>query len=172
VCRTGELCGADGAVGDLSVQVPRCVRHRASTVRHPRNISLQRLRHAQPPRSVGETLNVKVSVSVEFKVTLHEQVRYRGTSQYQKLQSVTQPNTMVKSTMTETCSAVLRSRRNCSSDGAERTDCVRKSSSHREGSISQRGASCGRYECSVDVEAPVCWPDWSAVELTHVNFTY
>jgi len=29
---------------------------------------------------------------------------------------------MVKSTMTETCSAVLRSRQNCSSDGAERTD--------------------------------------------------
>ena len=29
---------------------------------------------------------------------------------------------MVKSTMTKTCSAVLRSRRNCSSDGAERTD--------------------------------------------------
>jgi len=29
---------------------------------------------------------------------------------------------MVKSTMTETCSAVLRSRRNYSSDGAERTD--------------------------------------------------
>ena len=29
---------------------------------------------------------------------------------------------MMKSTMTETCSAVLRSRRNCSSDGAERTD--------------------------------------------------
>jgi len=28
----------------------------------------------------------------------------------------------VKSTMTETCSVVLRSRRNCSSDGAERTD--------------------------------------------------
>jgi len=31
-------------------------------------------------------------------------------------------DTMVKSAMTETCSAVLRSRRNCSSDGAERTD--------------------------------------------------
>ena len=30
---------------------------------------------------------------------------------------------MVKSTMTETCSGVLRSRRNCSNDGAERT-CV------------------------------------------------
>jgi len=29
---------------------------------------------------------------------------------------------MVKSTMTETCSAVLKSRRNYSSDGAERTD--------------------------------------------------
>ena len=29
---------------------------------------------------------------------------------------------MVKSSMTETCSAVLRSRRNCSSDGAELTD--------------------------------------------------
>ena len=29
---------------------------------------------------------------------------------------------MVKSTMTETCSAVLRPRRNCSSDGAERTE--------------------------------------------------
>ena len=28
----------------------------------------------------------------------------------------------MKSTMTETCSGVLRSRRNCSSDGAERTD--------------------------------------------------
>jgi len=28
----------------------------------------------------------------------------------------------MKSTMTETCGAVLRSRRNCSSDGAERTD--------------------------------------------------
>jgi len=28
----------------------------------------------------------------------------------------------VKSTMTETCSVVLRSRRNCSSDGAEQTD--------------------------------------------------
>ena len=30
----------------------------------------------------------------------------------------------MKRTMTETCSAVLRSRRNCSSDGAERTDDV------------------------------------------------
>jgi len=29
---------------------------------------------------------------------------------------------MVKSTMTETCSAVLRSQQNCSNDGAERTD--------------------------------------------------
>ena len=48
----------------------------------------------------------------------------------------------------------------------------RSSSSHREGSVTQRGASCGRYECSVDVEAPVCWPAWPAVELTHVSFTY
>jgi len=32
---------------------------------------------------------------------------------------------MVKSTMTETRSAVLRLRRNCSSDGAERTDAGR-----------------------------------------------
>ena len=56
---------------------------------------------------------------MEFKVTLHEQVRYRGTLQYWKLQSVTQLDTMVKSTMTETCSAILRSRRNCSSDGAD-----------------------------------------------------
>ena len=39
-----------------------------------------------------------------------------------QLQSVTQLDTMVKSTMTETCSAVLRSRQNCSRDGAERTD--------------------------------------------------
>ena len=39
-----------------------------------------------------------------------------------QLQSVTQPNTMMKSTMTETVRAVLRSRRNCSNDGAERTD--------------------------------------------------
>ena len=55
-------------------------------------------------------------------MTLDEQVRYRGTLQYWRLQYVTQLDTMVKSTMTETCSAVLRSRRNCSSDGAERTD--------------------------------------------------
>ena len=45
---------------------------------------------------------MKCNVNVEFKVTLHEQVRYRGTLQYQKLQSVTQLDTMVKSTMTET----------------------------------------------------------------------
>ena len=59
---------------------------------------------------------------MEFKV--HKQVRYRGTLQYYRLQlqSVTQLDTVVKSTMTETCSAVLRSRRHCSSDGAERTD--------------------------------------------------
>jgi len=60
-------------------------------------------------------------------VTLHEQVRYRGTLRYYSItvstvKSVTQLGTMVKSTMTKTCSAVLRSRRNCSSDGAERTD--------------------------------------------------
>jgi len=47
-------------------------------------------------------VNVNVNVNVEFKVTLHEQVLCRSTLQYQKLQSVTQPNTMVKSTMTET----------------------------------------------------------------------
>ena len=37
------------------------------------------------------------NVNVEFKVTLHEQVRYRGTLQYLRLQlqSITQPNTMV-----------------------------------------------------------------------------
>jgi len=46
--------------------------------------------------------NVNVNVNVEFKVTLHEQVRCRGTLQYKKLQSDTQLDTMVKSTMTET----------------------------------------------------------------------
>jgi len=52
-------------------------------------------------------------------VTLHEQVRYRGTLQV----TVTVCHTAEHyGTMTETCSAVLRSRRNCSSDGAERTD--------------------------------------------------
>jgi len=35
-------------------------------------------------------------------VTLHKQVRYRGTLQYYKLQYVTQLGTMVKRTMTET----------------------------------------------------------------------
>ena len=39
---------------------------------------------------------------MEFKVTPHGQVRYRGTLQYYKLQSVTQLDTMVKSTKTET----------------------------------------------------------------------
>jgi len=42
------------------------------------------------------------NVNVEFKVTLDEQVRYRGILQYSMLQSVTQLNTTVKSTMTET----------------------------------------------------------------------
>ena len=40
-------------------------------------------------------------------------------------------------------SAVLRSRRNCSSDGAERTDDGRAFHT-REGSIAQCDASCGR----------------------------
>jgi len=31
---------------------------------------------------LAPALNVNVSVNVEFKVTLHEQVRYRGTLQY------------------------------------------------------------------------------------------
>jgi len=53
---------------------------------------------------------------MEFKVTLHEQVRYRGTLQSNSWSAGHY------STMTETSSAVLRSRRNCSSDGAERTD--------------------------------------------------
>jgi len=35
----------------------------------------------QPSRGVV-WVNVTVSVSVEFKVTLHERVRYRGTLQY------------------------------------------------------------------------------------------
>jgi len=37
------------------------------------------------------------NVNVEFNVTLHEQVRYRGTLEYLRLQlqSITQPNTMV-----------------------------------------------------------------------------
>jgi len=38
--------------------------------------------------------NVNVNASVEFKVALHEQVRCRGTLQYQKLQSVTQLDIM------------------------------------------------------------------------------
>ena len=46
--------------------------------------------------------NVSVNVNVKFKATLHEQVRCRGTLQYQKLQSVIQLDTMVKCTMTET----------------------------------------------------------------------
>ena len=31
---------------------------------------------------MGLRANVNVNVNVEFKVTLHEQVRYRGTLQY------------------------------------------------------------------------------------------
>ena len=37
------------------------------------NVALTTVRHL---------LNVNVNVNVEFKVTLHEQVRYRGTLQY------------------------------------------------------------------------------------------
>ena len=38
-------------------------------------------------------VNVNANVRVEFTVTLHEQVRYRGTLQYYRLQSVTQLDT-------------------------------------------------------------------------------
>ena len=46
------------------------------------------LSQRHPRRSPGSNLsrshaaNVDVNVNVEFKVTLHEQVRYRGTLQY------------------------------------------------------------------------------------------
>jgi len=33
-------------------------------------------------QSFPNVVNVNVSVNVEFKVTLHEQVRYKGTLQY------------------------------------------------------------------------------------------
>jgi len=47
---------------------------------------------------------------------------------------------MVKSTMSETCSAVLRSRRNCSSDGAERTDDGR--AFHARAAVTGRASWC------------------------------
>jgi len=62
---------------------------------------------------------------LKLKFNAIYQIRYWGTLQYYKLQPVTQLDNMVKSTMTETRSAVLRLRRNCSSDGAERTDAGR-----------------------------------------------
>jgi len=37
---------------------------------------------ANVKRGYGFNVNVNVNVNVEFKVTLHEQVRYRGTLQY------------------------------------------------------------------------------------------
>jgi len=59
---------------------------------------------------------------------------------------------MVKSTMTETCSAVLRSRRNCSSDdGAERTDDAR--------AFHARAAVTGKAKTSVCREADDFAPD-------------
>jgi len=67
---------------------------------------------------VDSTYCAYCTVNAKFKVTLHRQVRYRGTLitvLKVRLQSVTQLDTMAKSTMTETYSAVLRSRRNCSS---------------------------------------------------------
>jgi len=41
--------------------------------RHPRR---------SPGRNLSRSHAANVDVNVEFKVTLHEQVRYRGTSQY------------------------------------------------------------------------------------------
>jgi len=64
---------------------------------------------------------------------------------------------MVKSTMTETCSAVLRSRRNCSSDdGAERTDDGR--AFHARAAVTEKARSPSVVRrvvgmTSVDVEA-------------------
>ena len=48
------------------------------------------------PRRTGRVCN-ECNVNVEFNVTLHEQVRYRGTLQYERLQSVTPLDTMLKS---------------------------------------------------------------------------
>jgi len=53
-------------------------------------------------------------------VILHEQVCYRGT--LKDTVCHTAGHYGEEYAMTETCSAVLRSRQNCSSDGAERTD--------------------------------------------------
>jgi len=52
---------------------------------------------------------------------------------------------MVKSTMIETCSAVLRSRRNCSSDGAERTDDGR--AFHARAAVTEKARSPMRDMC-------------------------
>jgi len=54
--------------------------------------------------------------------------------------------TVMKSTMTETCSAVLRSRRNCSSDGEERTDDGR-ALFHTTGPLHSRGRSTNDCYC-------------------------
>jgi len=63
-CRSGELCRSDGAIRDVSTQVPRCVRHRTSTVRHYRHISLQRLRIASVDGLVTVCLYVSTPLSV------------------------------------------------------------------------------------------------------------
>ena len=52
---------------------------------------------------------MQCDVNVKFEVTLHEQLRYRGTLQYSKLHSVTHLDTMVKSTMTGTVPSSGRS---------------------------------------------------------------
>ena len=59
--------------------------------------------------------------------------------------------------MTETCSAVLRSRRNCSSDGAERTDDGR--AFHARAAVTEKAGSPSVVRrvdgmTSVDLEAP------------------
>ena len=59
--------------------------------------------------------------------------------------------------MTETCSAVLRSRRNCSSDGAERTDDGRAFHARAAVAGKARSPSVVRRVAGV-IERQLCWP--------------
>ena len=87
-------------------------------------------------------------------MTLHEQDTLQGHVTLLKLQSVTQLDTIVKSTMTGTVTSSGRGGTAAAMAQNEQTAEEHSMLSHWEDSITQRGASCGRYNHQLRVSRP------------------
>ena len=103
-------------------------------------------------------------INVKSKVTRIG--RLQGHLTILQLQSVTQPDTMARSTMTGTVTSLGRSGTAAAMAQNEQTAEEHSTlSSHREGSITQHGASCGRYNQRGHLSTPKTHHDslWSSL---------